>query len=180
MNHKPLPPSTTRNHLLYPQARMVLYYIFCVFAWSFCIKLEPHQLTIILGLMSTMVFSGNLLPGKPVVTVDQCQRLLGPAALHTCPLASARSQVRVRLGPGGYCRRSGNGGPQTCLPAAHGVALRAGPYDPSSPTRFQDPREEPSLARRTTQDLLGSGLTRLARERRRDQGKPILARFPVM
>ena len=26
------------------------------------------------------------------------------------------------------CRRSGNGDPQTCLPAAHGVALRAGPY----------------------------------------------------
>ena len=35
------------------------------------------------------------------------------------------------MGPGGYCRRSGNGGPQTCLPAAHGVALQAGPYGPS-------------------------------------------------
>ena len=34
-------------------------------AWNFCIKLEPHQLTVILGLMSTTVFSGNLLPGKP-------------------------------------------------------------------------------------------------------------------
>ena len=34
-----------------------------------------------------------------------------------------------------FCRRSRNGGPQTCLPAAHGVALRAGPYDPSSSTR---------------------------------------------
>ena len=56
--------------------------------------------------------------------VDQGRRLWGPAALHTCPLASPRSQVRARLGPGGYCWRSGNGGPQTCLPAAHGVALR--------------------------------------------------------
>ena len=53
MFHNPLPPSTTRNHLLYPQARMVLYYTFCIFAWSFCIKLVPHQLTVILGLVST-------------------------------------------------------------------------------------------------------------------------------
>ena len=57
--------SATRNRLLYSQARMVLYYIFFIFAWSSCIKLEPHQLTVILGLMSTTVFSGNLLPGKP-------------------------------------------------------------------------------------------------------------------
>ena len=54
----------------------------------------------------------------------QGRRLLGPAALHTCPFASLLSQVRARLGPGGYCRRSGNGGPQTCLPAACGVAQR--------------------------------------------------------
>ena len=37
-------------------------------------------------------------------------------------MASPRSQARARLGPGGYCRRSGNGGPQTCLPAAHSEA----------------------------------------------------------
>ena len=58
------------------------------------------------------------------------------------------------------------------MPACgHGVALRAGPYGPSSPTSFQDPRERPSLVRRTTQDLLGSALTWLAREGRRVQGK---------
>ena len=34
-----------------------------------------------------------------------------------------------------------------------------------------------NYVRRTTQDLLGGGLTRLARERRRDQGKGHLARF---
>ena len=34
-----------------------------------------------------------------------------------------------------------------------------------------------TLARRTTQDLLGGGLTRLAREGRRDKGKGHLARF---
>ena len=50
-------------------------------------------------------------------------------------------------------------------------------YDPSSSTNVQDPREGPSLARRTTQHLLGSGLTRLAREGQRDQGKANLARF---
>ena len=89
--------------------------------------------------------------------VNQGRRLLGPAVLRTCPLASPRSQVRARLGPGGYCRLPGNGGPQTCLPAAHGVALPAGPYGPSSPTSIQDPRKGPCLARRMTQDLLGGG-----------------------
>ena len=44
--------------------------------------------------------------------VSQSRMLLGPTALHTCPLASPGSQVRARLGPGGYCRRSGNGGPR--------------------------------------------------------------------
>ena len=33
--------------------------------------------------------------------VNQGCRRLGPAALHTCPLASPRSQVRARLGPAG-------------------------------------------------------------------------------
>ena len=75
------------------------------------------------------------------------------------------------------CRRLGNGGPQTCLPTAHSVAPPAALYGPSSPANTQDPREGPSLARRTTQDLLGGGLTRLAREGRRDQGKANLMRF---
>ena len=39
------------------------------------------------------------------------------------------------------CRRPGNGGPQTCLPAAHGVAPPAVLYGPSSPANTQDPRE---------------------------------------
>src|SRR3954466_5726067 len=54
----------------------------------------------------------------------QVRRLLGPAALRPCPFASLHGQVRARNWPGGYCRRSGNGGPQTCLPAACGVAQR--------------------------------------------------------
>ena len=45
------------------QNGLVLHILY--FAWNFCIKLEPHQLTVILGLMSMTVFSGNLLPGKP-------------------------------------------------------------------------------------------------------------------
>ena len=38
------------------------------------------------------------------------------------------------------CQRSGNGGPQTCLLAACGVAQRGAQHDPSSPTQTQDPR----------------------------------------
>ena len=47
----------------------------------------------------------------------QGHRLSGPAALRTCPFASLLNQAQALLGPGGYCRCSGNGGPQTCLPA---------------------------------------------------------------
>ena len=94
----------------------------------------------------------------------QGRRLLGPAALRSCPSASLHGQVRARLGPGGYCRRSGNGGPQTCLPAACGVAQRGAQHGPSSPTQTQDPREGPSLAGRTTRSFLRHGLVRLAHE----------------
>ena len=41
----------------------------------------------------------------------QGRRLLGPAVLRSCPFASLHGQVRACLGPGGYCRCSGNGGP---------------------------------------------------------------------
>ena len=106
--------------------------------------------------------------------VNQGRRLLGPAALRTCPLASPRSQVRARLGPGGYCRRPGNGGPQTCLPTGHGVAPPTALYGPSSPANTQDPREGPSLVGQTTQGFLGGGLTRRAHEEaeRSMQGVP--------
>ena len=94
--------------------------------------------------------------GTPTSNQPPCgaqgRRLLGPAALRTCPFASLLSRVRARLGPGGYCRRSRNGGPQTCLPAtwlkwwpsaahlhrlklktlARGQALRGGRQEASS------------------------------------------------
>ena len=54
----------------------------------------------------------------------QGRRLLGPAALCARPFASLLGQARARLGLRGYCRHSGNGDPQTCLPAACGVAQR--------------------------------------------------------
>ena len=57
----------------------------------------------------------------------QGHRLFGPAMLRPCPFASLLGQVRARLGPGGYCRHSGNRGPQTCLPVARGVAPLAAP-----------------------------------------------------
>ena len=55
-------------------------------------------------------------------------------------------------------------GPQTCLPAAHGMAPLAAWYDPSSPESTQDPREGPSLTGRTTRSFLRHGLIRLAHE----------------
>ena len=67
-------------------------------------------------------------------------------------------------GRGHKCRHSGNGGTQTCLPAACGVAQGVAQYGPSSSTHAQDPREGPSLAGRTTGDFLRHGLVRLARE----------------
>ena len=94
----------------------------------------------------------------------QGRRLLGPAALHTCPFASLLSQVQARFGPGGYCRCSGNGGPQTCLRAACSVAQGAAQHGPSSSTQAQDPREGPSLAGWTTRSFLRHGLVRLAHE----------------
>ena len=90
--------------------------------------------------------------------------MIGPAALRACPFASLLNQVRARLGPAGYCRHSGNGGSQTCLPAACGVAQRGAQHGPSSPTQTQDPREGPSLVGRTTRSFLRHGLVRLARE----------------
>ena len=92
------------------------------------------------------------------------RRLLGPAALRTCPFASLLSQVQARLGPGGYCRRSGNGGPQTCLPAACGTAQAKAQCSPASSAQAQDPREGPSLTGRTTGSFLRSSLIRRARE----------------
>ena len=70
-----------------------------------------------------------------------------------------RPKIQVHL-----CRRSGNGGPQTCLPAACGVAQRGPQHGPSSSTQTQDPREGPSLAGWMTQSFPGHGLIRLARE----------------
>ena len=44
--------------------------------------------------------------------VDRGRGLLGPAALRTCPLASPRSQVRARLGPGATVGVLGTGVPR--------------------------------------------------------------------
>ena len=62
------------------------------------------------------------------------------------------------------CRRSRNGGTQTCLPATCSVAQGVARYGPSSSTHAQDPREGPSLAGRTTGSFLRHNLVRLARE----------------
>ena len=62
------------------------------------------------------------------------------------------------------CRRCGNESPQTCLPAACGMAQVVAQYGPSSSTQAQDPRKGPSLAGQTTGSFLRRSLVRLARE----------------
>ena len=74
------------------------------------------------------------------------------------------------------CRCSGNGGPQTCLPAACGVAQGVARYGPSSLTQAQDPREGPSLAGRTTESFLRGSLNRQAHEEAERSRQGYLAR----
>ena len=103
----------------------------------------------------------------------QGRRLLGPTALCSCPFASLHGQVRARLGLGGYYRRSRNGGPQTCLPVAYGVARVVSQYGPSSST--QDSRPSRGAKPRGADD------TRLPQERPRQGsrgGREIKARVP--
>ena len=83
--------------------------------------------------------------------------------LALSPLCSA-SKVRARLGPGGYCQCSGNGGPQTCLPAAYGMARVVAQCGPPSSTQSSRPSRGASLAGRTMGSFLRSSLVRLARE----------------
>ena len=108
----------------------------------------------------------------------QGHRLLGPAALRSCPFASLHGEARARLGPGGFYRRSRNGGPQTCLPAACGVAQVVAQCSPSSSTQTQDPCEGPSLAGRTTESSLKGSLIRQAREEAERSRQGCLARSP--
>ena len=70
-----------------------------------------------------------------------------PAALVLSPIVDGFRLTKVLM-DGGICRRSGNGGPQTCLPAACGVAQAVAQYGPSTSTQAQDPREGPSLVGR--------------------------------
>ena len=77
---------------------------------------------------------------------DQGRRLLGPAALRTCPFASLLSQVRARLGPWATIGVLGMGVPRLAYlrPAAW---LKGGPAQPifinasSRPSRGAKPRE---------------------------------------
>ena len=64
----------------------------------------------------------------------------------------------------GVCRCFGNGGPQTCLPAACGVARVGAQCGPASSAQAQDARKGPSLVGRTTGGFLRSRLIRQARE----------------
>ena len=68
------------------------------------------------------------------------------------------------LGPGATVGILGTGVPRLACLRPTSVAPSTARYGPASAATTQDPREGPSLARRMTQDLLGGGLTRLARE----------------
>ena len=74
------------------------------------------------------------------------------------------SACALRIFFAGNCRRSGNGGPQTCLPATCGMAQVGAQRGPSSSAQAQDPHEGPSLAGWTTGSFLKSSLARQARE----------------
>src|SRR3954465_7089888 len=77
-----------------------------------------------------------------------------------------------------YCWRSGNGGPQTCLRAACGVAQVGAQHGPSSSAQAQDPREGPSLAGRTRGGFLRGSLIRQAHEEAEKSRQVYLARSP--
>ena len=49
---QPLPPSTTRKPNVVPLGHNGLVLHILYFAWNSCMKLVPHQLTVILGLVS--------------------------------------------------------------------------------------------------------------------------------
>ena len=97
-----------------------------------------------------------------------------PAALRSCPSASLHGQVRAPLGPGGYCRHSGNGGLQTCLPAACSVAQARPSTAHLHQLKLKDPREGPGLAGRMT----GTFLIRQAREEVERSRQGYLTRNP--
>ena len=64
------------------------------------------------------------------------------ATLFVLSLDSNTSGLHVNLLAGWtYVGVLGMGGPQTCLPAACGVAQRGAQHGPSSSTQAQDPRE---------------------------------------
>mgnify|MGYP005816400455 CR=1 FL=1 len=62
------------------------------------------------------------------------------------------------------CRCSGNGGTQTCLPAACGVAQGVAQNGPTSSTQALDPHEGPGLGWRTKGGFPRHSLVRLAHE----------------
>ena len=77
---------------------MVLYYIFLYLAWNSCIKLVPHQLTVILGLVSTKaVFLGNSYPENPVVTFSDIMHTSGFRLLDFTPNAVACTALFAHL-----------------------------------------------------------------------------------
>ena len=96
----------------------------------------------------------------------QGRKLLGPAALHTCPFASLLSQVRARLGPGGYGGVLGMGVPRlACLRPAAWLK-----WGPSTTQLHQLARVRALWGGRQEASPGAASLGGLTR-RRRDQGR---------
>ena len=102
----------------------------------------------------------------------------GPRCSELDPWLHREAKPERALGPGATGGVLGTGVPRlACLRPTEWLHHR-----PCTAHRHQQTFSRPSrganLAKRMTQDLLGGGLTRPAREGRRDQGKGHLARFP--
>ena len=76
------------------------------------------------------------------------------------------------------CRRSGNGGPQTCLPAACGVAQVGGPVRPSFISSSSRPSRGAKPRGRTTGSFIRGSHIRQAREEAERSRQGYLVRSP--
>ena len=132
-----------------------------------------------LDVLGSLVKSGFLC--KAIAPILSQKIFIGPDALGMSPRSDMNSFIQTPslvASEAAMCLRSGNGGPQTCLPAACGVA-QAGPSTAHlHQLMLKDPREGPSLTGRTTGSFLRGSLIRQACEEAERPRQGYLARNP--